>query len=70
MLFFLAIFSSITNNRQRYLKVSPIIDSDTAEKSIADTPISILLHKSIGDTDSDTTKVSLDSIVTDSDNQY
>jgi hypothetical protein len=55
MLFFLAIFSSIANNWQRYSKVSPIIDSDTAEKSIADT-------------DSDTTKVSLDSIAID--NRY
>jgi hypothetical protein len=39
MLFFLAIFSNIANNRQRYSKVSPIIDSDTDEKSIADTDI-------------------------------
>jgi hypothetical protein len=40
MLFFLAIFPSIANNRQRYFQVSPIIYSGTAEKSIADTDTS------------------------------
>jgi hypothetical protein len=69
MLFFLAIFSSIANNRQRYSKVSPIIDSDTAKK-VSPIPVLILPHKSIGDADSDTTKVSLDSIAIDSDNRY